>query len=195
MAGSLLVVVAIFTSGTGVAQPANRPMKSELAGRIVNRETRAEVIREIDGQRPTLMPILLTIAEEALTSSANDELRFALIDVFAKLKAVEGVPFLTKNMRLARWRSLNPWMVSSSVIRDQYPALDALILIGQPASQALVELLERPLLADEQVAAVFVVAQVGSPGDAKVLEAMKFQAALVKLWANDGLERIRGQSR
>ena len=189
---SSFVLAAVLSRSALIAQPLPVPSQSELARRLENRDTRAAAIRQIDGQRAVLMPVLLSVADEAVSSPGNEELRLGLIEAFAHLKAVEGVPFLIRNMRLAQWRDLNPWMKGAAAIRNQYPALNALIGIGAPACRALTEALDRPMVPDDQVAAIFVIAQVGSPGDATFLRAMRFQAMLVNMWSKDGLDRMSG---
>jgi hypothetical protein len=91
------------------------------------------------------------------------ELFIGLADVFGELRTKEAIPFLIQNISLARWVRTNIWMKEPDVVQGHLPAVGALIKIGPEASKALVDIDWISKSWDDNLAAIFVVSQIGDP--------------------------------
>jgi hypothetical protein len=122
----------------------------------------------------------------------NDELSLAMAQVFGRLKTVEAIPFLIKNITLQGWpASPNTWTKTPEVIESRVPAVAALIQIGPVASRALLHVPFQQMTPEDRVAVVFTVGQIpGVPEAREFLANVGGQANVELFWADEGLKHL-----
>ncbi len=161
----------------------------ELARRLADPSTRAAASDEIVRSGANV-PALLRLAERPPASVNRTELLVSLADIFGRLRTKEAIPFLIQNIGVARWVRPNIWGKTSDVIEGNLPAAAALIKIGPEACKALIDIdwMSKPW--EDNLAAIFVVSQIGDPEGRPLLVTAIARANLERYQAEQGLKLL-----
>jgi len=174
---------------------ATRPgtVDDELARQLANGATRQEAVAAIEASPGSKVTLLLIWAGKPPARVDEHELYVGLADAFGRLKTKEAIPFLIKNITLARWPyvSLAPWLKTSEVIEETYPAMEALIRIGPDASRAVMRAAQAPMAPGDRRAAIFVVSHIMDVPEARTfLSSALSEADRERYWAEEGLKML-----
>jgi hypothetical protein len=186
---SLLVVVTAWWPA--IAQSSD----VELARRLADPSARSAASYEIVRSGAVKVPALLQLAESPPASVNRTELLVSLADIFGQLRTKEAIPFLIQNISLARWVRPNIWDKAPNVIEEHLPAVTALIKIGPEACKALIDIdwMSKPW--EDNLAAIFVVSQIGDPGGRPLLVTAIARANLERYRAEQGLKLLDSEQK
>jgi hypothetical protein len=177
-----------------VAATAQVISDQELPNRLANEATRRAAVDLIVASGMDKLPLLLSWTRNPPADINENELYVGLADAFGRLRAKEAIPFLIKNISIQRWHDVNTWLKTPSVIEERLPAVAALIQIGPEASKALIRASWEAMVAEDRLAAIFVISQVkGVPEARAFLSSALAEASLERYWAEEGLKRIDEQ--
>jgi hypothetical protein len=121
------------------------------------------------------------------------ELNAGMAEVFGRLRTTAAIPFLIKNIGLQHLPATpNIWMKTAGSIKEQAPAVAALIAIGPDAAKAVIGTPREGMTFEERLAATIVVCQTGTTPDARdYLRSVVGQGGrLERYWAEEGLKRL-----
>lgn len=181
-----LVLLAIAWCWSATAQSSD----TDLARRLADPNARSAVTNEILHSGAARMPELLRLAEIPPAGVNRRELFIGLAVIFGKLRTKEAIPILIQNISLERWARPNIWNKSSEVIEANLPAAEALIKIGPDACKALIEIDWIPKTWEDNLAAIFVVSQIGDPAGRPFLVTAVARANLERYRAEQGLKTL-----
>jgi hypothetical protein len=181
-----LVLVAAAGCWSASAQSSD----TELARRLADPKARSAATDEILRSGAARTPELLKLAEAPPAAVNRTELFIGLADIFGQLRTKEAIPFLIENISLARWVRPNIWNKASEVVEGHLPAVGALIKIGPDACKALIEIDWKLKTWDDNLAAIFVVSQIGDPAGRPMLVTAIARANLERYQAEQGLKAL-----
>jgi hypothetical protein len=188
MNANLRCLILLATAGWWSAYA--QSTDTELARRLADPKARSFATSEILHSGAARIPELLRLAEAPPASVNRTELFIALADIFGELRTKEAIPFLIQNISLARWVRPNIWSKASQVVEGHLPAVGALIKIGPDACKALIEIDWNLKTWEDNLAAIFVVSQIGDPAGRPLLVTAIARANLERYQAEEGLKRL-----
>ncbi len=187
-----LVPLILAMGASQMVLYAQDPSTLELARLLASDTTRQRGVARVVASGNNIIPILLSWTKSPPPQVDQNELYIGLADAFGQLKTKEAIPFLIKNISLQRWRELNTWLKTAQVIEERLPAVAALVRIGKDASKALISEYQT-LVAEDRLAAIFVVSMIQDPEARTFLASVMGQANLERYWAEEGLKRLEGR--
>lgn len=123
----------------------------------LDERSRMEILSQVDEQRQELLLILL----KYLDTSYSVNIQAAAIYLMGRYRLSEGIEELIQRIDFDAGENL---LLSALPLWDRYPAMEALINIGQPAVPAAVELLAKDMNDLRRDLAVKVIRYVGDAG-------------------------------
>jgi len=171
------------------------PHDDGLARRLADDGTRDSAVALAVASADSSLPLLLLWAEHPPPHVDRDGLYIGMADVFARLRARAAIPFLIRNLGVARDQIGDPWLTTAERIENVYPMAAALIAIGPEACEAVFAASEQPMRREDRLVAIFVVARVISRGGPfpearEYLSSAAGQASQERLWAEEGLRLL-----
>jgi hypothetical protein len=163
--GRAASVIALMALNCSLAS-AQAVCEVDEARLLANPSTEHPRVYEIIMSGNANVPALLSCARNPPPDVERDQLYVGLSDVFGRLRAKEGIPFLIENIDMCRSMSLcaNAWLKADYVLKELKPAIMALIRIGPDASRALIHESWARKPRGDRMAALFVVSQIrGAP--------------------------------
>jgi hypothetical protein len=186
------VLIAVASSSLIAAPQAARD--AELAQLISNDTTRQNGVDRIVVGGGREIPLLLSWTLNPPDHVDMHGLNVGLADVFGRLRTVEAIPFLIKNIRLQRWVwDFQSWSRAPQPIEGAFPAVAALIQIGPEASKALMRFASEAIPNDDRLPVIFVISQIAlananAQAERAFLSSALGEANLERFWAEEGLK-------
>lgn len=136
-------------------------------------QARDEIINSIVARRGELLPVLIELSKNPPASINRQEFDIGLAQAFGRLATPEGIPFLLKKLTLQRglYRGLTANGRMAVVL--QYPAVGALIEIGQPALHPIAERLSSSTTSEERHLAIIIIGAVGGSEARELLTTLR----------------------
>jgi hypothetical protein len=187
MTASILFLVVTGVTSTASAQNVR---DVDLARRLADPGTRADAIAGIVTSEPGNIQRLLSFGEAPPPHLNRTELFIGLAELFGQLRTKEAIPFLIKNISLARWVRPNIWSKTPHSVEEHLPAVAALIAIGPEASRALTSLEWLHMTVEDHLAAIFVISRIGDPASKAFLLSAVAEAGMERSYAEEGLKLL-----
>lgn len=185
------VVIAVVMSC--VIASAQDASDLELARLLANDSTRQSAVANIVASGGAKVPLLLSWTRTPPAQVDERGLHIGLADLFGQLKTKEAIPFLIKNISLPRSHRVNIWLKTEEAIEAHFPAVAGLVGIGPAASQSVIRASWEPMLAEDRLAAIFVVARIQDPEGRGFLLSALAEANMSRSFAERGLKRLDGR--
>ena len=161
-------VIILMAAACATASAQNQS-DQELARLLANDNTRQSAVAKVLASQQEKVPLLLSWTRALPAHVDKNGLYIGLGDVFGKLRTNAAIPFLIKNISRRRtgYVDLAPWLKVDKAIEDTFPAVTALIEIGPDASKALIRACQGSMLAEDRLAAIFVVSRIKEVPEAR----------------------------
>jgi hypothetical protein len=180
-----------------VVQSARSKGDLELAHHLAEKESRANAVAGILASGAGNLPLLISWTRTPPAGIDRYELNIGLADAFGSLKAKEAIPFLIENISRRRdpHLDLQPWLRGGGTIERTFPSVAALIQIGPDASRELIRASAKPMLAEDRLAAVFVVSRIKDVPEAlPFLRLTRVESNLTLNHAEIGIKLLEGNA-
>jgi hypothetical protein len=192
------VFVVLAMLATTVSVRAQGIDGRELAHRLANSNTQQRAIQEVVAAGRAYVPLLLSWTRKApdtLDKYDQYNLKLAIAQVFGRLKTLEAISFLIKNISLqVGLDDPNTWMKTGEVIEKRMPAVAALIQIGPAASKALLHIPFEQVPTEDRLPVIFTISRIpGVPGARVFLATVAGEANMERFRAQEGLHFLDQQ--
>lgn len=161
----------------------------ELARLLADRTTQAAAIESVVASGSQRVPALLRLAQSPPTGVNRSQLKFALIELFGRLKVERAIPYLTANINYRPPDYAGLWTKEEAVVIDRSPSIRALLRIGPKAIPAVQRAYSRAGPWD-RVAIVFTLAQFNDAKALPTLQSSLNLCAVESRYAERGVRRL-----
>ena len=189
VSGVSFIAATVYSVASVRAANADRVLATALA----NDRAREAAITSIVAAGNSRVPLLLSWTRKPPSHVVTCGLYTGLADAFGRLRTKAAIPFLIENIAMRRscGADFAPWLKTPRLIEWNLPAVGALVQIGPDASRAVIAAARRGMVQEDNLAAIFVVAQVGGVPEAGVfLRSALGRANMEAYRAEQGLELL-----
>jgi hypothetical protein len=169
--------------------------EKEAVRQLESIESREAFLARLSPQDKDIERLLLRILESHRGQMEAPfqlrSLRVGLTDAFGVLRTKEAIPWLITTITYWRHGDLNDvsrWRYPSATLEYEFPAVQALVRIGPPALDALIQTYHREQLSLEtRRAIVFTVSRIKDPGAKHFLKNVQHDINQLQRFVNEGL--------
>lgn len=187
--GRVLFSVLFVLLGSNV--PAQYRNDLTLARGLADPLKRTEAVTFVSSSGNAPLRLLLSWTVKPPEGVDPFELKIGLAEAFGRMRALEAIPFLVKNISLDRTGLGNTWLKSPEAVEERLPAAAALIRIGHESVPAVLQSSAQPTGPRDRLATILVISRMADfPGKKNFLLGVLGQANLERVWAETGLEQF-----
>lgn len=199
-AATSTLLAVIVSCAAGLGQDTH---DLDLARLLAHQDTQQAAIRRVIASGDKLQ-VLLSFAKAPPVQLDDMELTVlndGLADIFGMLKIEDAIPFLVRNMGHQRFPPAAGviWTKPLDLIKEQMPAMAALIKIGPAAASAVMRASPWDMGPEQRLAAIIAVSEIAyqmkDPREERsFLRSMLAQAKVERTWAEEGLKHLERSS-
>lgn len=187
--GGVLLALLFVLPGSNVwAQSWN---EMTLARGLADPLKRDAAVKFVSSHRNAPLQLILSWTVTPPDGVDPFELKIGLAEAFGRMRTIEAIPFLVKNISMDRTGLGNTWLKSPAAVEERLPAAAALIQIGQESVPAIFQASAQPTGLRDRLAMILVISRMPEfPGKKTFLLGALGEANLEREWAETALEQF-----